>query len=346
MSSITSDIKLLKISFSYFCLSVAASLLIIFCFFVIYLIFGEVNFDKIILLLNLVDHHQYWFIKSIFWLLALAFLLKFFPLWIFFEKLKSSSLVAGFMVIDSLFVKTLVGIFLMIKFCYFLFGAGLIFSSFHFDVALLIIAVLLIFYSAFKLYNQKHLKLICAYLCLNNLGFIIAAIALQSLESLQSMMFYLLSFCLVNLLIFLFAIFLKRHFKTSSIDKIFLIRNSSLALPLKFLIFFISAFPLTLLFFANWHLALASMQLNFRAIILVGLVVSNFTHCLIGFKFIRGLFFSEDVAVEKGPILQNSSFYLISFWLLIIVILISILFVGILNDFAISLASYLLSNTI
>lgn len=109
------------------------------------------------------------------------------------------------------------------------------------DIAplILILAICLIFYSSFKLYKQKHFKPIAVYFALNNLGFIIAAIAVQTIQSLQAAFFYLLNLTLVNLFIFIFATFLKRHFSTSSIHKIFLLRQNHflLALPLKLLIF-------------------------------------------------------------------------------------------------------------
>jgi multicomponent Na+:H+ antiporter subunit D len=366
ISSISNNLKLLKISFNYFCLSAASSLLIIFCFIVIYLTFGEVNFDKILTLSHLTASGDYWFIKSIFSLLALAFIFKFFPLWIYFEKIKSSNLLSGLMIINSLFIKSLIGIFLMIKFCYLVFGSSLIFSKFNFDLILLIIAIALIFYSALKLYKQKHLKLICAYLCLNNLGFIIATIALHNLASLQALFFYLLSFCLVNIFIFLFAVFLKRHFNSSSIIKISIIQELSpaMALPLKLLTLFIAGFPFSLLFFANWHLVLSITEFNFAVVILLGLAVSSFAQVAIAFKFIEILFpkveyeeveeglEGEVEEVEEGGeaedelILQNKNSYLTSFWLLIILIYGTILFAKILNNFSFDLASYLLSNTI
>jgi multicomponent Na+:H+ antiporter subunit D len=348
ISSISNDIKLLKISFNYFCLSVASSLLILFVFFVVYLTFGEVNFDRIIASFNLLPPKNYWFIKSIFWLLALAFLLKFFPLWLYFDKLKSASLIGGFLVIDSLFIKTLIGIFLILKFSYFFFGNSLLFSGFDFDPIIILAAISLIFYSAIRLYMQKHLKLICAYLCLNNLGFIIASIALQTTESLQALFFYLISFSLVNLFIFLFAVFLKRHFHTSSIDKIWLIKKSnfSLILPLKLLIFFIAAFPLTFMFFANWYLAFASMKIGFEIFLFVGLILSNFVQVAIALKFANSLFLSDKTREAPEFILQNYRFYLLSFWFLIAAIYSVAMLSGVLNNFSLRFASYLLSNTI
>lgn len=346
--SISRDLDLLKISFRYFCLNAASSLLILFCFLTIYLTFGEINFDKIVDNFMILPKEDYWFMAAIFVLLAIAFLIKFFPLWLYFEKIKSGNLIANFLIIDSLFVKGSIGAFLVLKFIYFFFGNHFLFSDFDFDPILIFIAVSLIFYSAIKLYQQKHLKMIAAYFCLNNLGFMLGCVALQTIESLQALFFFLLNFCLVNLFIFIFATFLKRHFGSSSISKIWLIRKNhfSLVLPLKLLIFFIAGFPLTILFFANWYLAYASFTLGFGAFLLIALILSNLAQISLAAKLITS-FFAEQ-KIEEIPVLtlRKFQFYLLSFWFLIITIYAATFLSGLTNNLSLRFASYLLSNTI
>ncbi len=209
----------------------------------------------------------------------------------------------------------------------------------------------MIFYSAFKLYQQKHLKLIAAYFCLNNLGFILACIALQTVESLQALFFYLLNFTLVNLLIFIFATFLKRYFSSSSINKIWLIRQQhfSLVLPMKLLVFFIAGFPLTILFFANWYVAYASFTLGFPAFLLVALVVSNFVQINLAIKLLESFSLKTIVGEKKEvPIIdmKKYQFYLISFWFLIFTIYAISFLSGLANGLALRFASYLLSSSL
>ncbi len=348
VTSISSDLKLLKISFRYFCLSAASSLIILFCFFAIYLIFGEVNFDKMAENFYLLPKKNIWLIEVLFLLLVLAIFVRFFPIWLYFKKLKSSSVIANFFIIDSLFIKTLVGVFLLLKFVYFFFGNNLVFESFNFDLPLILVAILLIFYSAINLYRQKHLKLICLYFCLNNLGFMFLAITLQTTESLQALFFYVLSFALINFFIFILASFLKRHFHTSSIQKIWLVRQSNLALilPLKLIIFFIAAFPLSFLFFGNWYLAYSSFKLGFEAFILVAIIISNFVQVTLAIRLIDA-FFSPPRTNEMPALpIKNYYSYLLSFWFLIAGIYVSILFSGLLNSLSLRFASYLFSSTI
>ena len=212
--------------------------------------------------------------------------------------------------------------------------------------------------------------MIAAYFCLNNLGFIFACIALQTIESLQAAFFYLLNFSLINLLIFIFATFLKRYFGTSSINKIWLVKQDHflLVLPMKFLVFFIAAFPLTTLFFANWYLAYASFNFGFEAFLLIGLIVSNFAQANLAIKLIASFFHQgpnrevitqDEDSKEKTPTIPNKfsnflpslgirkyQFYFLSFWFLIITIYLSSLVSGLTNNLSLRFASYLLSNTI
>lgn len=349
-SSISKNLKISKLSFRYFCLNAASSLIILFCFLMIYLSFGEINFNHIGETLAATKSLNGWFLVSIFVLLGVAFIIKFFPFWLYFENLKSVSLISNFISIDSLFIKTNVGIFVVLKFLYFFFGNNLIFERFDFAPLLIFIALLIIFYSSVKLYQQRHLKSIAAYFCLNNLGFIIACLALQTIESLQALFFYILNFSLINLLIFIFATFLKRNFKTSSLSKIWMIKQSHflLVLPMKLLVFFIAAFPLSTLFFANWYLAYASFTLDFAAFLLIGMIISNFVQVTLAIKLIASFLKKPASTTEEMIVLspRKYSFYLMSFWFLIATIYLSSLASNLTNSIALRFASFLLSNSI
>ncbi len=351
VASISSDGDLLRFSFRYFCLNAASSLLILFCFLAIYLTFGEINFDKISEIFFLIPKENFWFLSLIFFFLIAAILVKFFPFWLYFKKIKSSNAISSFLLVDSLFVKSIVGVFLMLKLIYLFFGSHLFLNNSNLKLLLILCAILLIFYSSIRLYSQKHLKIICLYFCLNNLGFMLGALALQTIESLQALFFYLLNFSLINLFIFIFATFLKRNFSSSSITKIWLIKKNhfALVLPLKLLIFFIAAFPLTILFFANWYLAYASFTLGFEAFLLIGLILSNFVQISLAVKLIDSFFVKHSSEKqEEAPILdlKKYRFYLASFWFLIITIYAITFLSALTNNLSLRFASYLLSQAI
>lgn len=348
ITSISADLKLLKLSFRYFCLSAASSLIIIFCFLGIYLVFGEVNFDKMAENFYLLPPENIWFVQVIFALLAIAIFIRFFPLWLYFKKLRSSSVITSFLIHDSLFIKTLVGIFLLLKFVYFFFGNNLLLRSLNLDIILVLAAISLIFYSTLNLYRQKHLKLICLYFCLNNLGFILASIALQTVESMQALFFYVLNFALVNFFIFIFASFLKRYFHTSSMSKIWLVRRNHLmlTLPIKLIVFFIIVLPISFMFLGNWYLAYTSLKPGFELSLLGAIIASNFVYIAVAIRLIDA-FFSPNKANEM-PVLAAKNYYsyLLCFWLLIIAIFASIALSDHLNSLSGRFATYLYSSTI
>lgn len=343
--------KLLKLFFRYFCLNAASSLLILFTFFALYLAFGEVNFEKISKNFLLLSQDQFAFATLILLLLSLCMILKFFPFWLYFKKIKSSELISNFLAIDSLFIKTNIGIFLALKFGYFFFRKNFLFEQLNISPLLIGASLLLIIYSALALQKQKHLKLISVYLCLNNIGFTIAAIAIHTRESLQALLFYLLNFNLVVFFIFIFASFLKRHFLTSSLSKIHIIRQNSflLLLPLKILVFFVAAFPFTLLFFANWYMAYSSLQPGFAAVLLIGVALSTFAAAGLGIRLIDSFFAAENDAKNFAPLrfsAKEYGFYFASFWFLILLIGGGFFFVNSLNEFSLKFAAYLLSPSL
>ncbi|MBU6139958.1 MAG: hypothetical protein KGP29_00165 [Proteobacteria bacterium] len=347
ISSLSRDQELLKISFRDFCLNAAASLLILFCFLITYLVFKRSSFDQIMTDTNMFLGSSLLLPSVMLIFLAVSFLVKFFPFWLFFSKMKSSNLIANFLIGESMFIKGAVGFFLMLKFVYFFFGTVFLFDVLNLSYPIIFIAITLITFSAIGIYQQKHLQSISAYLCLSNLGFVLAAIGLSSSESLRSVFFYALNFSLVNLFIFIFATFMKRHFDSSSFAKISLIKRDypALALPLKVLIFFIAAFPLTPLFFANWHMTHASLNPGFESSILIGLVAANFAYLELATRFIDAIFVEDDsIQKTKQSIsFKNYRFYFLSFWLLLFVIGGSAFLAVFVNNLSKDFASYLLS---
>ncbi len=336
ISSISYDLEIAKLSFKSFCLSATSSLLILLCFLSIYLTFGEINFDEIS---NNISLNDKWFSASIFLVLALAFTIKFFLFNFYFTKLKNQNLTANFLAIDSLFIQTNVGIFLALKFIFLFFNIEL-FAVFK--IFFIILALAIILYSSLKLYLQRHLEFISAYFCLNNFGFIVLAFTLQTVDSLQALFFYLINFSIVNLFIFTFAIFLKKHYNSSSISKINLIDNLFITLPFKILLLFLAAFPLTIMFFANWHMIYGLLKIDLEIFLLAILIIANFSNIAIVIKLITPLFDRphelSEVAIKKS--------YAIAFWLMIVTICLVSLMSGLFNNISLRFAAYLISNNL
>lgn len=346
ISTLSRDKELLKISFRDFCLNAAAALLILFSFLMIHLLFKKVNFDQIAADIHMFARAGQLFSSTILLFIATAFLIKFFPFWLFFEKIKNNSLSANFLIAESMFIKSAVGIFLTLKFVFFFFGKDFLFADLELDHSLTIFAILLIIFSAIGIHQQKHLQAISVYLCLSNFGFILAAIGIHSLDTLKAVFFYMINFNLLNLFIFIFATFLKRRFGSASLIKISLIRRDHLllVLPLKLLIFSVAAFPLTPLFFANWNMAYAALNPGFEASLLIALIAVNFAYADLVIRFIDAIF-SQDLA-GRAPQMNFEKYqsYLASFWLLILATCVVIFFSAFANRLSADFASYLLST--
>lgn len=316
--SIAKDEKIAKISFRYFSFNSAASLLILFSFLIIYLVFGSLNLD--IIKQGLIDSTDSRFFIIVTFLLAVGFMIKFFPFWLYFENLKNSNLLANFFAIDSLFIKANLGIFFAIKFSYLFFASHLV------SVFVIFVAAIMILYALFKIYRSKHLKLIAIYLCIVNFGLILICLAFNGHSSGQAAFFYWLNFNFVNLFIFMFATLLKRKFNTSSLQKILLIApNGPLVMPLKFLVIFIAAFPFTFLFYGTWYLGLENLQFDqwmVNSLIIAVLNIMNFVLLLLAIKIANIIFFATNNSSQKDLIIERRKYWLyaISFWSMIIVI--------------------------
>jgi len=351
IATISFNKKLLNITFQNFCLSTSASLLILICFFSIYLIFGELNFEKIADNLFLLPATNFWIMIDILILISVAFIFKFFPLWQYFEKIKSSSLVASFLIIDAFFIKTLLGIYLVMKFIYFFFGHNFLFTQYQFSAIMIFIGFALIIYSSIKLFREHHLKLICAFFSINNIGFMISAIAMQSIESMQALFFFLLNFALVNFFIFIYATYQKNLYKTSSMKSLYkiLVNNPLIAVPLKFTVLFIAGLPFTFLFFGYFYIGLASFQIGINLMMILALVFSNFVHFRVAIRIVNASIINNKIPLKSNEniALSKINYYQIFvFWILILAIYINVFSAGAVNNLATRFALFLLSNSI
>jgi multicomponent Na+:H+ antiporter subunit D len=345
ISSISKDCDLLKISFRDFCLNVASSILLLLSFLVAFLIFKKSGFDQPIS--SDISGSNLIILLLIFFV-SISILFKFFPFWLFFEKMKNANSIASYLIAESMVVKGIVGFFIAMKFVYFFFGKDFIFANEIASQIFLVVGIILVIFGSIGVYQQKHLQPICGYFCLVNSGFIICAISLNNEYSLRSIVFYLINFGLVNLFIFCLSSFLKKHLDSSSFSKIRILKNNHkfIALPLKLSIFFIASFPLTPMFFGNWNLAYVGLNPSFDSAILIALVVSNFVNIELSLRLFDSLYEKSDEAEEGSAALlsqSKASFYSFAFWAIILLISYVTLFAANFGYLSQNLASYLLS---
>lgn len=311
--SISQDSLIAKLSFRYYCLNACASLMILFSFLMIYLNFGVLNLDLVQQNLQNPENSKFAFLLAT--ILAVSFIIKFFPFWLYFENLKNSNLFVNFFAVDSIFIKANIGIFLLMKFAYLFFTNAII----TFFLALAAMSIIL--YSLLSIMRTKHLKLIAIYSCLINFAFILICICLRDKSAMHIAFFYWLNFNSVGFFIFIFATFLKRKFNSSSLERSLSV-PANLLLPLKFLLIFIAAFPFTFMFYGNWQLMSLSLTLDAKvtaSMIFFTIIICNFVYYIFAFRLAKTLFSSS-----QAPLIEIARgkywFYSLSFWSLLLMI--------------------------
>ena len=294
--SSVNDTKVLKSTFNYYCLSSASSLLFLLSFIAIYLCFGETSFIKIVDNFALISSENYWYLFLILFGISLAIVLKFFPVWLFYNNIKSNNIFCDIIIVEIFFVTCLIGIYLAFKFINSFFGNNLLFIKFNFDILLIMLSIVMLTYSSIKITKEKHLKFIALDLSLNNFGFILIALAIQNNYSIKAIFYFIINNVSCNIMLFIFAIFLKKNFKTSSIEQIYFSQKVTnlINIFLRLFIPFVIGFPFTMLFFANYYLCISLFEYEYMIIVLAIIIIANFAHFKLGLNLFNSLYFNNN----------------------------------------------------
>lgn len=347
ISSLANDKKIIKNSFNFYCLNSASSLLLLISFVVIYLCFLELNLSKIVDNFALISSTAISYLFIILFIISLSFIVKFFSFYSHFKILKSNDKIGDLIIFDAFFIRVLIGIFLSLKFVHFFFGNQFLFVKFDYEIILIIFSLFLITYSVIKIINEKHLKSIAIYLCLNNLGFILAGLAVQSLESIVAVFYYILNFAVINFTLFLLAIFIKRKYFTSSLFQVNLnFKNSKLA-KTAFVVVAISliSLPLTLSFFGNFYLGQAVLNFDIFLVLILAMLLANFANFKVALEIVKSIF-KPHIITANYSAKTSKVFFNLAIFTMVIIFALSIIFVNFINGFAYNFASYLLVNAI
>lgn len=345
--SSSNDQRILKSAFNYFCLSSTSSMLLLLAFTSIYLCFGEASFNKIVDNFALVSKENYWYLFLILFSISLAIILKFFPLWIFYNNIKSSNNLCDIVIIEVFFVTCLIGLYLALKFINSFFGNNLLFVKFNYDILLIILSIAIISYSSFRIVKEKHLKHIAIDLSISNLGFILMALAIQNTNSIKAMLYFIINNVFTNLALLVMAIFIKRNFKTSSIEQIYFSQKISNLISsfLKIFIPFIIGLPFTLLFFANYYLCLSLFEYNYTSIGLILVVIANFAHFKLGLNIFGVLYYKDSQQYYHNFVFDkfdNKKIFQLAFFLNLIFMSYLIYNINFLEKFLTKFAQYFL----
>jgi len=347
----SNDENLTKLSFKYFTWGITGSILILLAFLSLYIITGESRINVIINDIGYILKNDYFMAVLIFFITMIAILIKFFPIWLYFEKIKRNSFIANFLSTSSLFIKTNIGLYLLIRVLFFLFGVDFSFTELNFNFVLFFAGSGLVIYGNIQLLKYQHLKIIASNLCLINLGFALIGIALALKESVSASFLYVINYSFVNLMIFLFASYLSRNFSNCNIENLHIIRKNNFvtAIPLKAIMLFIAGFPMTMSFLANWQLVYAANDFSPLLFVVILLITTNFVLIKLVIKMINYFYFystNEVLPVTKLISKSGNFLYSATFWIMLFIALYFAIFSNILVSIANNLSIYLLSNTI
>ncbi len=199
-----------------------------------------------------------------------------------------SDFLTDFLFVDALFVRALLGVFLSLKLIFFFFGNGFLFEKYDFSSPLILFGFAMNAFCALKINKTNNLKLICAYLGFGNIALIFAASTLQSLEALESILFFLVNFVFLGFLLFLLASLGNRCFGDFSTNCLVKIKESGRLMKVSvwmMLILLISP-PFSFQFFGYWLLAISCFKPDLSMILLLSILLSGYSHFYLGQKII------------------------------------------------------------
>ncbi len=343
ISCYSRNVKLNKISFRYFCQSVIASLFFLFFILALLINFGSFDIDIISSSINelLLRKEQTLVISLLYIIAIIAVILKFFPFWIHFNNIKSSAL-SYHLSTRFLFIKVILGLYLILKFSFFLFGNFIIVDYLRLDIFILSISLILIIYSNIKIFNSNNFRTIISYYCLIYLAFILMCFALNNHDSIISSLYFIAHYCFTGLLMTLLSWLIFSNTGSYNISNLAILRNSSpfnkyymiILVPL------ICCFPISFIFLAYWKLAISTFTIFHIVIISIAIILTFLSSIDLIIKMLEHSYFRIK-KINKLNNLQDNIYYLISFIMLCLIIIIFILNPNLISDIFRNLSLYI-----
>ena len=296
ISCSSKEVFLNRLAFRYFYQSVCGSIFILFSLILLFINFNSANFDNILLAIeNIYSLNDLVAISLIFIIFVMGVVLKFFPFWINFQNIRSTSFLSHFFLARILFIKVNIGFYILLKFSFLLFGSFLIFSQLRIDSVVFAIALLLTFYGNIGILRNNNFKIIITYYCLTFFGLFLLSLSINEIDSLMAAILFICHYSFVGLLLAFICGYMSDNFNSCNIKNLsFLKQKGKVGNYLfKILVFSISAFPLTLLFFANWHLSYILLDSSYIIIGLIPILTSAIVFANLAVKMISYFYFDS-----------------------------------------------------
>ena len=312
------------------------------CILFLFVSFGSLEFSVIKEIIATKKINQYSVVLILFLLLS-AISLRFFQFWVCFQHAKSKSSIQQYFLFQDLFVKSLIGVYLLLKLSNIFYVNANFLAEMNVNDYFTIIMSAFIIYICVGTLKQKNLKLLSIYYVIHHINLIILALLINNQHSLQSIFYYISSLCLSVFTLYLIAIIIENYIFSGIVNLKSDKQKGALIIvkiiTISLLILVIS--PISIVFLGNFYLLSAALShsLNFILIPTIFLVSISF--------FISALNARSDLSkkIMKEKIIKknlnrsriNLSFFSYNFYLIIILslILLNIIFLyfsGTIND--------------
>jgi multicomponent Na+:H+ antiporter subunit D len=258
--TMSNDLALSKSAFKYFCNSASGAILMLLALILIHASCEFLQIDKI--------DNSLFASDLVSWFVVIAVILKFFPINLYFNILKSRDPLSTILLSFALVTNGVIGFYLLLRILLLLFEGNQIF--FWFAPA---VGFMLIFYSNYKMLRTKYLKVFALYFVLTNLGFVLITFLVN--KSSFASLLYIVNYVLSGLALFCVAKYLANNQKSLQIrlsKHNFGWQNKIIILVI---ILIISNLPFTLIFWANWNLALLSFDSKIFSLLIVLPIIST-----------------------------------------------------------------------
>lgn len=329
--------NLLAKTIEYFYINSSSFLILLLCFFVFFFAFNSFNLSQISINSSLILQENSKFLIAVFTLIFFSIFCKLMPLNIYLAILKTPKLSAQYLLPDIILTKSILLIFLIIKFYSFFSFNGSFFSDNFVVLTFIILAILFSVYCSYQIFFQKKSKSIALNLVFINISTIFLVISTQEFYAYRLLFFYLLNFVITVLAIFWLINFVKSLKFSVKFIKILILATVLITLNLGFL--------------ANIYFTYSLLNFNFKIIILPALLFSIIAQFMANINLAKNLFL--ELSYKKIPdskIFQPNFFwhnlsYILLFFLASLNFLL-IYFLPILNESSLKFSAYLLTNVI
>lgn len=316
--------------------NLSSTVFIIACFF-IYLNFKSFDFNiiKQISANKIIDVYSFGLILL---LLTISISLKFFQVWVNFNNTKISSPAQQYVAFENLFTKTIIGIYLALKFANIFYANSNILQSLHIDTYLIILISIASIYFALDSLLKKNLKTLLVYYCFHHINLILLAILINNQDSLQSVFYYLLSLTISAFSLYLIVVIIDNYVFSGNVNLRANKKRGALIFSniISASLFLFSILPISFLFFANFYLIKSafSSYLSFIVVPTILIISTSFFISAINVRSMLVRKILKEKIIKK--ILKKShinlSFFNYNFYLITVISLILLNLLLLLNN--------------